>query len=185
MAKRNRFPAAGEQSKIENYEEAKADGFKGWLIHHRLETHDSDGVLRLVELSPAELNALGMYYNRPASELIYMKKGEHSSLHHKGKRFSDETRAKMREAWKHRAPESDETRAKRSVAHQHPSDEAREHMREGQLGRRHSAATKAKMSAAQRGHKVTEETKLKISLALKGKRHLEESNKGANINEED
>ena len=28
---------------IENYEKAKADNFKGWDCHHRLETHNSDG----------------------------------------------------------------------------------------------------------------------------------------------
>ena len=28
---------------IENYELAKKDNFKGWVIHHRLETHTSDG----------------------------------------------------------------------------------------------------------------------------------------------
>lgn len=29
--------------KVENYEKAKADNFKGWDIHHRLETHTFDG----------------------------------------------------------------------------------------------------------------------------------------------
>lgn len=34
---------------IENYEKAKADNFKGWVPHHRLETHNSDGERRLVD----------------------------------------------------------------------------------------------------------------------------------------
>ena len=70
---------------VENFEKAKADNFKGWDCHHRLETHNSDGERRLVDITQAELIALGMYYNRPASELIFMKESEHSSLHTKGK----------------------------------------------------------------------------------------------------
>lgn len=34
---------------IENYEKAAAENFKGWECHHRLETHISDGELRLVD----------------------------------------------------------------------------------------------------------------------------------------
>lgn len=66
---------------IENYEKAKADNFKGWHCHHRLETHNSDGERRLVDITVAELQALGMYYHRPASELILLTESEHNSLH--------------------------------------------------------------------------------------------------------
>ena len=61
----------------------KADNFKGWVRHHRLETHTSDGFLRLVQLSKAELIALDMYYDRPAEELIWLKAGEHRKVHGK------------------------------------------------------------------------------------------------------
>lgn len=67
---------------IENYELAKADNFIDWDVHHRLETHTSDGVRRSVDLSAAELIALGTYYDRPASELIFLKHGHHMKLHH-------------------------------------------------------------------------------------------------------
>ena len=70
-----------EIEQIENYELAKSDNFKGWHIHHRLETHNSDGERRLVNLSMAELIALDMYYNRPSSELIFLTISEHRSLH--------------------------------------------------------------------------------------------------------
>ena len=70
---------------IENYEKALADNFKGWLCHHRLETHTSDGVRRTVDIVSAELIALGMYYNRPAEELVLMKIKEHRRLHLCGK----------------------------------------------------------------------------------------------------
>ena len=81
---------------IENYEAAKKDNFKGWDCHHRLETHTSDGERRLVDISAAELNALGMYYNRPASELIFLTESEHSSL----RKVSEETKKKMSKAKK-------------------------------------------------------------------------------------
>lgn len=101
---------------VENFEKAKADNFKGWDCHHRFETHNSDGERRLIDITVDELIALEMYYNRPASELIFMKENEHSSLHtkgkqgnrkgkqgywkgktgpNKGKQFSAETRNKM------------------------------------------------------------------------------------------
>lgn len=66
---------------IENYEFAKKDNFDGWNIHHRLETHNSDGEKRLVNLSRDELIALDMYYNRPASELVFLTASEHMKLH--------------------------------------------------------------------------------------------------------
>lgn len=99
---------------VENYQRALADNFKGWHCHHRLETHNSDGELRLVNISAAELLALGMYYNRPAEELIFLPESEHHSLHSKGehnamygkqcywkgKKRSEETRKKISEAKK-------------------------------------------------------------------------------------
>ena len=85
---------------IENYEKALADDFKGWHCHHRLETHNSDGERRLVDITASELRALGMYWNRPASELIFLAKSEHQFLHNKGKHRSEETRNKMSEAKK-------------------------------------------------------------------------------------
>lgn len=72
-----------EIEQIENYELAKKDNFDGWNIHHRLETHNSDGERRLVNLSRAELKALDMYYNRPANELIFLTNSEHIKLHKK------------------------------------------------------------------------------------------------------
>ena len=99
---------------IENFEKAKADNFKGWHCHHRLQTWTSDGGRRLVDITMEELKALGMYYNRPASELIFLTDIEHGSLHskgehnhmygkpgpNKGKKFSEEHRNKIREAMK-------------------------------------------------------------------------------------
>ena len=83
--------------KIENYERAKKDNFKSWHCHHRLETHTSDGERRLVDITQKELKALGIYYNRPAEELIFLTTREHNA-YNKGKHHSEETKKKLSEA---------------------------------------------------------------------------------------
>lgn len=71
--------------KIENYDKALEDKFVGWHLHHRLETHTSNGERRSVDITVNELIALRMYYNRPPEELILMKTKEHRQLHLCGK----------------------------------------------------------------------------------------------------
>lgn len=88
-----------EPEKIENYQKAKKDNFKGWECHHRLETHTPDGERRLVDITKKELIALDMYYNRPAKELIFLTLKEHNAFK-KGKPKSEETKKKIREAHK-------------------------------------------------------------------------------------
>ena len=68
-----------ERHLIENYEKALADNFKGWVLHHRLELTLEGEFAHTAE----ELEKMGMYYNRPYFELIYLKSGEHASLHGK------------------------------------------------------------------------------------------------------
>ena len=102
---------------IENYEKAKADNFKGWDCHHRLETHNSDGERREVDITRRELLALDMYYNRPSSELIFLTRSEHKSL----RKPSEETKKKMGEAKKGNkhalgCKRSEETKKKIGVA---------------------------------------------------------------------
>lgn len=89
---------------VENFEKALADDFKGWHCHHRRQTWDSNGERLEVDISAAELIALDIYYDVPAEELIFMKHGEHSSLHSKGnqhakgKHQTEEAKRKNREA---------------------------------------------------------------------------------------
>jgi hypothetical protein len=64
-------------SLIENYELAKADNFKGWDLHHRLE------IGSFYTLSVEELKSLDLYFDRPADELIYLRHNEHAALHNK------------------------------------------------------------------------------------------------------
>lgn len=74
-------------SLIENYEQAVADTNQFWDCHHKLEIQ-KDKVL-----SRQELKDLGLYYNRPANELIFLKMSDHRKLHNKN--IKEETKRKM------------------------------------------------------------------------------------------
>lgn len=80
-------------SLIENYEKARRDLIEVWDIHHRMENEG---------YSYKELKDKGLYYHRPASELIFLTHKEHMSLHNKGeknhnygKHFSEEHRRNL------------------------------------------------------------------------------------------
>lgn len=150
-------------SKIENYEKAVADTTQTWDIHHRLElTLDGE-----FAHSSGELRRLGMYYNRPYFELIFLTHSEHTRLHKKGKEFTAEHKRKMSEAKKGRklGPLAEETRRKMSESHKGKgfSDETKRKISESLKGKYHSAETKRKMSKAQKGKTLTAETRRKIS----------------------
>ena len=129
--------------KIEHYEEALADNFAGWCMHHRLEIQP-DGT----RVSRQELKDQGLYFGRPAEELVFMRREEHISLHHKDKVISAETRRKLSEALsgennplfgKHL---SEDTRQKMSVNNgrfwkgKHLSEETRRKMSESHKGKK-------------------------------------------------
>ena len=122
--------------KIEHYEEALAEGFKGWCIHHRLEIQP-DGT----KVSAKELIDQNLYYGRPASELVFMRNGEHTTLHNIGNTYmkwhkhSADTRKKIAEA-------------KRG---KHLSSEHRKKLSEAHKGKHLSAETRKKMSEAHKG----------------------------------
>ena len=157
-----------EPEKIENYEKAKKDNFKGWECHHRLETHTSDNIRRDVDIPKKELIALGMYYNRPATELIFLTSREHNA-YRKGKPKSEETKKKLREAAKGK----------------HCSEETRNKMREAKkgennpfYGKHHSEGSKKKTADAMKGNKNalgckrSEETRNKMREAAKGNKNV-------------
>ena len=80
---------------VENYMAAKADDFEGWCMHHKLEIKP-DGT----RVSVQELKDNGLYYDRPANELVFIRRGEHATLHRTGKHHSAETLQKMSKARK-------------------------------------------------------------------------------------
>lgn len=125
-----------EPEKIENYEKAKADNFKGWHLHHK----------RGVDISKKELIALGQYYNRPADELIFLTSKEHNILHKKGKHFCDEHKQKIGNAHRGKS-KSDETKKKMREA----AKEKHKGENNGMHGKRHSIESRMKMSDALKG----------------------------------
>ena len=163
---------------IENYEKAKKDNFKGWECHHRLQTHNSDGERRLVNISAAELQALDMYYNRPASELIFLPTSEHRLLHNEGennpmygKQLSEETKERLSE---HRKGEnnamygkhhSEESKMKMSIAHK-----GKKLGKDNPFyGKKHSEEARRKMSDAHKGKRLSKEHINKVAEANRGK----------------
>lgn len=62
-----------DYTKIQNYEEAVNDSENLWVIHHKL------GLF----IPREKLKELGLYFNRPPIELVYLTKEEHSFLHSK------------------------------------------------------------------------------------------------------
>lgn len=63
-------------SLIENYDEAIKDTKQVWDCHHRNEI--------TLNVSASKLKEMGLFYYRPANELIYLPHSEHISLHSKG-----------------------------------------------------------------------------------------------------
>lgn len=66
-----------DPSKIEGYAEAVADKTCIWHLHHRLETW--------LDFTREELIENDLYFNRPASELIFLHPKKHHSMHHSSK----------------------------------------------------------------------------------------------------
>lgn len=84
---------------IENYDKAVADTTQVWDCHHRNEEY----------YSQKELKALGLYYDCPPCELIFMTRAEHRKMDsfckrmskaNKGKTRSEGTRQKISETQK-------------------------------------------------------------------------------------
>ena len=84
----------------------------------------------------------GLYYHRPASELIFLTRDEHIKLHLKGKLRSEETRRKISEAKKGKS--------------------------NGRLGKHLSEESRRKISEKQKGRAMSEERKDKIRDTLTG-----------------
>lgn len=124
-------------SLIENYAQAISDQNQMWDCHHRKE----------LIISRKQLIKIGEYFNRPASELIFLSHKEHNSLHaslkFKGCKLTEETKRKM------------------SIAHQGKTP--------WNKGVPHLEEHKQKISEALKGKKLSEDHKQKLSEAMKYK----------------
>lgn len=78
-------------SKIENYEHAARDDSQVWDCHHRGE------ILPCGRFSIRDLKKFGLYWHRPASELVFLTRAEHTKLHRVGRGLSEEHRQKLRQ----------------------------------------------------------------------------------------
>ena len=79
-------------SLIENYELAINDTTQTWDCHHRGE------ILPCGRFSRDDLKKFGLYFKRPASELIFLTRSAHLSLHNKGVPLSEETKKAISDA---------------------------------------------------------------------------------------
>ena len=178
-------------SLIENYEQAKNDKSQTWEIHHRREIDENKSVKQLIDE--------GLYYYRPASELIFLTKSEHSRIHNTddkkqklsellkgekngmyGKHHSEEIRYKISESMKgEKNPMYGRTGEKNPMY-------GRTGEKTPMYGKHHSEETKQKMSEKRKGEKnpmygkhlndlMTEEAynimRRKQSESLKGKKY--------------
>lgn len=81
-----------EFEQVENYEEAINDKEYLWILHHRDEIRELPS--GMVALRSSEyLKLWGLYYHRPADELIFLRNDVHSDLH--AKYLTDETKFMM------------------------------------------------------------------------------------------
>lgn len=94
-------------TEIENYAEAMADETEMWTCHHRMEE----------VFTYQELRRAGWYYNRKASELIFIRQSEHNGNPklHIGCRRGCEAR-KGKTSWNKGISHSEETKRKISEA---------------------------------------------------------------------
>ena len=137
-------------SLIENYDKAIADDTQVWDCHHRRETI----------YSVKDLQDIGEYYNRPACELIFLTKSEHTRLHNLGKYHSEETRLKISKS---------NNGENNPMFGKHHSEEARKKMSEARKGKHPSEESRKKMSEARKGKHPSEESRKKMSETKKGK----------------
>lgn len=114
-------------SKIENYDKAINDKTQAWRMHHRAE------VLPCGNFSVNDLKKFGLYYNRPANELIFLSISEHMSLHssNKTKKHKEKIIAKQRG--------------------RHITEKHKKQISKKLKGRKFSDATLEKMSIAAKG----------------------------------
>ena len=153
-------------SLIENYELAINDTTQTWECHHRGE------VLPGERFSANDLKKFGLYYNRPAAELIFLTPFAHRQLHFKGVQKSDATKKAVSKAHKgiplSEAHKKALSEALKGVPNGPMSEDRKKAISEALKGVQKSEASKKAMSEAHKGVPLSESHKKAISDALKG-----------------
>lgn len=155
-------------SLIENYDKAINDTTQTWHCHHRLET-DSN-------ITQKELKEKKIYYNRPASELIFLTPFEHLHLHNYGKggwhwHHTEETKQKIsKNSWWHNNPDAEILKCRSKKISKKLKG------RVGTFtGKKHTEETKQRMSESAKGRTVNEEIRKRISETQRGRKRTIES----------
>lgn len=141
MISEKAFDYCFEVEKIENYELAVNDITQIWFCHHRNEIQEDGSIMKAKQLKEK-----GLYFYRPASELIFLTPAEHCSLHMKGKTLSDGHKRKLSEAHKGKNI-SDETKDKISKSCKGKNKGKPSNRK----GKQHSDESKKKISDAKKG----------------------------------
>jgi len=140
-----RYYCCEDISTIENYKNAIEDPSQTWSCHHKKEIE--------LRKTKQELIDMGLYYDRPASELIFLTHFEHQSLHQSykygiyspmyGKHHNEESRRKMSESRKGE---------RNHFYHKHHTEESKRKISESLSGFKHSLETREKMSKSKIGN---------------------------------
>ena len=162
-------------SLIENYELAINDTTQTWDCHHRGE------ILPCGRFSIDDLKKFELYFNRPASELIFLTHSEHRRLHLKGVPLSEDHKKAISDA-KKGVPLSE--------ANKKALSEALKGVPRGPMSEAHKKAISDSLKGVPRldlkGIPRSEATKKAISDAMKGvnaKKILQFSKSGEFIRE--
>lgn len=131
-----------DYTKIKNYEKAISDTTQTWQVHHIFELK-----CPVRKYTMPELKAMGMYYNRPPEELVFLTCSEHHRLHatvdnrFKGKKHSEETKKLM------------SLHSAKNFLGKHHTEESKQKNRLAHLGKKHEREFGEKVTARNVGRK--------------------------------
>ena len=150
-------------SLIENYDNAIADTTQTWECHHRGE------VLPCGRFSRDDLKKFGLYYSRPAAELIFLTPSAHRQLHLKGVPLSEEHKKALSEALKGvQLSEATKKAISEALKGVPLSEEHKKAIGKAHKGVPLSEEHKKAIGKAHKGVPLSEATKKAISDAMKG-----------------
>lgn len=132
-----------EVENIENYEQAMSDPLEIWDCHHRYEIYNGRTISR------STLKNRGLLYNRPASELIFLRHEDHQRLHNEN--MSEETRRKISNSQKgnshHKGHHHTEETCK-NISENHANVKGKNNP---MYGKKHTEEQKKKWSESRKG----------------------------------